>query len=142
MQTHSKIIYCALLSSALLASPAIAENVAVFTHTPAQHKWDEKATGPQGMTLHTDPSYGVATKRVRIPANTDLPPHGHAGGYRLVTVIEGTLLLGFGNTFDEKALQELPAGSVFSEPAGHKHFARTRGEAVVLQLTEIHPPVK
>ena len=48
-----------------------------------------------------------------------------------------SLLLGFGDQFDEAALRPMPPGSVFSEPAGHKHFARTQQEPVVLQLTEV-----
>jgi len=112
----------------------------VFIRAPTQIQWTDNQSGPQAVPLHADPAYRVVTKRVRIPENTDLPPHGHASGYRLVTVISGTLLLGFGESFDDAKLKEMPPGSVFSEPAGHKHFARTRGEAVVLQLTEIAPP--
>lgn len=104
---------------------------------PAEISWQAEAAGVQRQIIHTGPGCRVVTLRARIPPNTDLPPHGHKQGYRIVTVISGTLQLGFGKTFDEKALQSLPPGSVFSEPAGHLHFARTGAEPVILQLTEV-----
>lgn len=128
-----------LLSLALLASPAAQAQSATYLQTPEQWAWQaDKPT--QRLDVHTDAAHGVVTRRVRIAPGTDLPPHGHGQGYRLVTVISGTLLLGFGDKFDASALKPLPPGSVFSEPAGGKHFARTLKEPVVLQLTEVQPP--
>lgn len=125
------------LSTAAWASDDARPSHEGFTLQPGQIVWQADAPKPQMQVIHTSEDCQVVTKRVRIPAGLDLPPHGHEQGYRLVTVISGTLQLGFGKTFDEKALQTLPAGSVFSEPAGHLHFARTGREPVVLQLTEV-----
>ncbi|MDO5102346.1 MAG: cupin domain-containing protein [Lautropia sp.] len=108
-----------------------------FTLEPDEIVWKTDAVKPQMQLLHVSDDCHVVTKRVRIPAGLDLPPHGHEQGYRLVTVVSGTLQLGFGKTFDEKALKTLKPGSVFSEPPGHLHFARTGHEPVVLQLTEV-----
>lgn len=124
----------ALSLAAFVALPAVAAGP--FLLTPDQQDW--KADKPtQRQEIHADAAYRVTTRRVRIAPGQELPPHGHDKGYRLVTVISGTLLLGFGDRFDETALKTLPPGSVFSEPAGKKHFARTLGEPVVLQLTEV-----
>jgi len=90
---HTSFARCCLWAGAFFAAHAIAADNTVFTRTPAQIQWNESATAPQGQPLHADPAYGVVTKRVRIPPNTDLPPHGHPSGYRLVTVISGTLLM-------------------------------------------------
>lgn len=119
-------------------APALADDD-TFIRTPAQITWQD-GKPVQRVDVHADPAYRVVTRRVRIAPNTDLPPHGHDSGYRLVTVVSGSLLLGFGDRFDEAALKPMPPGSVFSEPAGHKHFARTQAEPVVLQLTEVAAP--
>ena len=145
LHTHLnfRLIPLCAATALLTASPGATAQAAgaVFTVTPQQLSWQDGKT-TQRVDLHADPAYRVVTRRVRIAPSTDLPPHGHASGYRIVTVISGTLLLGFGNRFDEAALKPLPPGSVFSEPAGHQHFARTQAEPVVLQLTEIAAPAK
>lgn len=128
-----------LATLALAPAAALAAGGGEFALTPEQITWQDGKT-VQKAEVHADPAYHVVTRRVRIPAHTELPPHGHERGYRLVTVVSGTLLLGFGDRFDAAALKALPPGSVFSEHAGHKHFARTMQEPVVLQLTEIQPP--
>ena len=134
MSFGTRVRLCA--AAALLAGLAPAWAADVFVQTPDQAAWQaDKKT--QRVDVHADAAHQVVTRRVRIAPGTDLPPHTHAQGYRLVTVISGTLLLGFGDQFDEAALRPMPPGSVFSEPAGHKHFARTQEEPVVLQLTEV-----
>ena len=125
------------LAGLLLAGASLSASAAdVFVQTPDQVQWPaDKKT--HRVDVHADPAYHVTTRQVRIAPGTDLPPHSHARGYRLATVVSGTLLLGFGDKFDEAGLKPMPPGSVFSEPAGHQHFARTTQEPVVLQLTEV-----
>lgn len=135
----NRFLILALASLSNLVPAAVQAQADVYLQTPDQWAWQaDKPT--QRLDLHADAAHRVVTRRVRIAPGTDLPPHGHDKGYRLVTVISGTLLLGFGDKFDEAGLKPLPPGSVFSEPAGHKHFARTLKEAVVLQLTEVQLP--
>lgn len=136
-----KTRFVASIGAALasLAPVAVQAQTGVYLQTPDQWTWQaDKPT--QRLDVHADAAYRVVTRRVRIAPGTDLPPHGHDKGYRLVTVISGTLLLGFGDKFDEAGLKPLPPGSVFSEPAGHRHFARTLKDPVVLQLTEVQSP--
>ncbi|QTD46370.1 cupin domain-containing protein [Ottowia testudinis] len=125
----------AVVSLAVAAAPALAQSADPVALAPSQLRWDGQKKVERQL-LHADPSCHVVTHRVRIAPRTDLPPHGHERGYRLVTVVSGDLQLGFGHKFDAQALKALPAGSIFSEPAGHQHFARTGAEPVVLQLTE------
>lgn len=135
--THHSRTATLLAALALLSPlPGLAAPAGEFILTPDQITWQEGKT-TQRVDVHADPAYQVVTRRVRIAPGTDLPPHGHERGYRVVTVVSGTLLLGFGDRFDAAALKSLPPGSVFSENAGHKHFARTLAEPVVLQLTEV-----
>lgn len=95
------------------------------------------SAGPAVLDENGD--YHVRTVRVQIPANKELQPHGPQEGYFFVTVISGTLQLGFGKTYDAAKLQTLPPGSVFTHPASQQHFARTGSEPVVLQITSIKP---
>jgi len=57
---------------------------------------------------------------------------------RSAVVVSGTWYFGYGHTFDEKALKELPAGSFYTEPANVDHFAMTKGE-VIVQITGYGP---
>ena len=89
--------------------------------------------------LDENSEFNTKTLRVTIEPNKKLEPHGPKEGYLFVTVISGTLELGFGKTFDESKLKTLLPGSVFTHPASQQHFARTGKEPVVLQITIIKP---
>ena len=100
---------------------------------------DQMSTASGRVTVDEDSAYNTRTVRVEIPANRTLEPHGPKDGYFFVTVISGTLELGFGKTYDEAKLKTLPPGSIFTHPAGQQHFAKTGNEPVVLQITAINP---
>ncbi len=53
--------------------------------------------------------------------------------------MSGTWQLGYGEHFDAKALKTLPPGSVYSEPAGRHHFARTEAEPVIVEISGYGP---
>jgi hypothetical protein len=57
----------------------------------------------------------------------------------MATVVSGTWQFGYGDRFDENALKRLPPGSVYSEPGGGNHFARTGAEPVLVQITGVGP---
>ncbi len=75
--------------------------------------------------------------RLELPDGFRINPHTHPGVERL-TVISGTFRLGHGDEFDSDAATPLEAGSYFSMPVGHSHFAEADGETVV-QLSSIGP---
>ena len=89
--------------------------------------------------LDDNSEFTTKTIRVTIEPNKKLEPHGPKEGYFFVTVISGTLELGFGKTYDEAKLKTLPPGSIFTHPAGQLHFAKTGKDPVVLQITVIKP---
>jgi quercetin dioxygenase-like cupin family protein len=82
---------------------------------------------------------GVYVMRVRLPANFKVPPHSHPDGWRTVTVVSGTLYFGYGDTFEEGRMKALGPGSFFIEPKDEPHFAMTKGEEVVVQVTAEGP---
>ena len=97
------------------------------------------APAVQMTPLIGDPTKpGLYTVRVNIAPHTQVRPHTHRDN-RSVTVISGTWHMGYGGTFDTKALKDLPPGSFYTEPAGQAHFAQTGDEPVVIWVTGYGP---
>ena len=116
--------------------------------TPSEVKWPAPAAGGAGTSgvsgtqtviLKGDPAKpGLYTMLLRVGPNTKIEAHAHPDD-RVATVIAGTWYFGYGPKFDEKALKMLPAGSVYTEPPNANHFALTRAEGVVIQITGTGP---
>jgi quercetin dioxygenase-like cupin family protein len=70
------------------------------------------------------------TMRTRIPDGFLVPPHWHATEEYL-TVIEGILVVGFGEKVDPATEVELPAGSYVVMPRGVRHYVWCKGETIV-----------
>jgi quercetin dioxygenase-like cupin family protein len=95
--------------------------------------------GVSTKVLAGDPSKaGFYTIILSVPANTTIPAHSHRDD-RMATVVSGTWQFGYGDRFNESELKRLPPGSVYSEPGGSNHFARTGAEPVLVQITGIGP---
>ena len=85
-----------------------------------------------------DPSkHEPFTIRLQLPAGYTLRPHWHPTDEH-VTVLSGTFSASMGETFDEKALTDLPAGSYAVMAATMRHFARAK-TAVTLQVHGMGP---
>ncbi len=136
----------------LLCLPALADEPAAMVRlTPAEitalaAKGPANGGGPHMTALIGDSKLsGLYTVRVEIPPHTQVRPHTHRDS-RSVTVMSGTWHMGYGTTFDPKALKDLPPGSVYTEPGGQPHFAQTTDEPVVIWVTGYGPsdtqPVK
>jgi hypothetical protein len=54
-------------------------------------------------------------------------------------VTSGTWHIGYGDKFDEAKVKALPPGSFYTEPCARNHFAETRKEPVVVQITAFGP---
>lgn len=104
--------------------------------TPDEIKWGPAPPslppGSEVAALRGDPSKaGVPfTIRVKFPDGYKMPPHWHPTDENVV-VIQGTMLLGTGEKFDEAAAREMPAGSFMLMPKQVRHFAMARGETIV-----------
>ncbi len=116
--------------------------------TPGEVKWPtggsslvgtSGVSGIQTVTLKGDPTKpGVYALLLRVGPNTKIEAHAHPDD-RVATVVSGTWYFGYGRQFDEKALKALPAGSFYTEPPGVNHFAMTRGEGVVIEISGAGP---
>ena len=76
---------------------------------------------------------GLYAIRTKIPLGLRLQPHFHPDE-RIVTVLDGTLYVGFGERFDTSTMRPLPPGSVFTEPARQPHFTWAKDGEVLLQI--------
>jgi quercetin dioxygenase-like cupin family protein len=76
---------------------------------------------------------GMYAYRFRFPANTKVQPHFHPDE-RVLTVMSGTLHVGYGEQFDESAMHALPAGSIWTEPANQPHYVWAKNGEVIIQV--------
>jgi len=102
-------------------------------------------TGTSGMSgirtvvLKGDPEHaGLYTIMLQIPAKTRIAAHDHQDD-RVATVISGTWYIGYGDSFNSAELKALPPGSFYTEPSSRSHFAETRDEPVIVQITGVGP---
>ena len=101
---------------------------------PEDMKWAPTPAGTQRADLAGDETKaGMYAYRVRFPANFRNQPHFHPDD-RIVTVISGTLQVGFGEQIDESKMKALPAGSIWTEPAKQPHFVWAKDGEVVIQV--------
>ena len=134
-----------LTATLLLASVALrAQAPGVVALTPNEMKFDSQGLALPGMSqanLVGDPTKpGPYTIRLTFPDGYKLEPHTHPDA-RQVTILQGTWMTGYGKTFDESALKELPVGSFYTEPANLPHFVKTKG-AVMIQVSGTGPSAR
>jgi ketosteroid isomerase-like protein/quercetin dioxygenase-like cupin family protein len=120
--------------AAVLSPPAIVPASAV--------KWmDAPPALPKGAKLAVisgDPGQPEPfTIRLQFPDGYIIAPHTHPTDEH-VTVMSGTLRAAMGNTFDEKALADFPAGSYANMATGMAHYVKARG-ATVVQVHGVGP---
>ena len=81
---------------------------------------------------------GIYQYRVRLEPGVRIPPHTHPDT-RNTTVLQGTLWVGFGESFDEDAMVAVPEGSLYLAPAGTPHYLWARDGAVEYQENGVGP---
>ena len=131
-----------------LAGVGLAAQAGEQRVTPGEVQWPtggssligtSGVSGIQTVTLKGDASKpGLYVLLLRIGPNAKIEAHAHPDD-RVATVVSGTWYFGYGRTFDESALKALPPGSFYTEPPGVNHFAMTKGENVVIQITGTGP---
>jgi len=148
--------YTVALIRKFLDGPPVAHNLASSADgdaneerlAPTEYKFPQvgnPGTGSSGVggiqtvVLKGNPDQaGVYTIMLRVPAHTRIAAHSHRDD-RVATVISGTWHIGYGDKFDEAKLKALPPGSFYTEPPSRNHFAETRDEPVVVQITRFGP---
>ena len=152
MRTLSRVGRYGIVAALLVTAAVATAGAQARLSGPATVKLDEipwpsataVGTGTSGVSgietvvLKGDPTKpGLYVLALRAAPNMTIQAHSHKDD-RVATVLQGTWYFGYGHTFDEKALKELPAGSFYTEPANVDHFAMTKGE-VTVQITGYGP---
>lgn len=129
----------AMLSSSGLAvsqqpsTPAAGAHVMITGDTL---KWGPPPPGlPAGAevaVLSGDPAKAgeLFTLRVKMPAGYKVPPHWHPGDEH-VSVLNGQLMMGMGETFDAAQMQPMSAGSFALMPKEMRHYVLAKGPTVI-----------
>jgi len=106
---------------------------------PADVKWTVAANGIKTSVLYGDPTKaGYYVMFYKIPADLKLPPHFHPES-RTVVVVTGKFYYGYGSTFDESKMYEMPQGTYFTEPGKQHHYAYAKAGEVLLYVTGLGP---
>jgi quercetin dioxygenase-like cupin family protein len=116
---------------ALTAMGQSAESTHQLTRA-ADLKWTPSFMGCEHAAVSGDPSAEGKpfVLRIRCPDGAKVPPHWHPTDENM-TVLEGTFMIGTGETFDKSKLRPMDAGSFILMPRTMRHFALCRGETVL-----------
>jgi quercetin dioxygenase-like cupin family protein len=114
-------------------SPAIKDSNHVMANT-ADLKWAPAPPGlPAGAQVAVvagDPGKpGQFIMGAKLPNGYKVPPHSHPTDENIV-VTSGWLLLGVGDTWNEKSMHAVNPGGAAKMPAKVNHMAMAKGETV------------
>ncbi len=132
MKSFMSVLIALFLTAA--AGAAIAAGTAApVILTPDNLHWIA-ATGPakgsSNAVLTGNPAKsGTSIIRVKMPDGYTNPPHYHANP-EYITVIQGALLFGTGDTIDKSKAKTIPAGSFIMVPAGVHHWSMAKGTTI------------
>jgi quercetin dioxygenase-like cupin family protein len=128
-----------LLLAAVLLPFAQGESLVPARLTPEELKWVAQPNGnQQAVMAGNQRETGLYMYRTKFPANYRNQPHFHPD-QRIVTVMSGTLYVGYGEKVDESRMKALPAGSIFTEPPRQPHYVWAKDGGVVIQVTGYGP---
>jgi quercetin dioxygenase-like cupin family protein len=114
---------------------AVGEPLTATSVTPDELVWAKGPTGNlRSVIAGNETKQGMYVFRGKFPAGFRNKPHYHPDD-RIGMVISGTLHVGYGEIFDESKMKALPAGSIWTEPAGQPHFVWAKDGEVVVQIT-------
>src|SRR5437879_10604 len=132
----------------LAACAASAQSLPQMRMTPAEIRaltLDDNQIGSSKLPgVHTKVLFGDPAKAglymilLFVPAHTTIQAHSHRDD-RMASVLSGEWHFGYGEHFDAQSLKTLPPGSVYSEPGGVNHFARTDADPVIVQISGYGP---
>lgn len=136
---HSASGFVALLLAGAGTSAALAQAPAPID--PAEARWVSPPAlpGVQGAwLLGAEGKQGMYHFRVKLAKGARIPPHTHPDE-RATTVLSGTILVGFGEAFDESKMVAVGPGSIYVAPANVPHYVWARDGEAVYQESGIGP---
>lgn len=126
--------FAAPLLASLLAFGAVTANGQAATQT-SDLKWGPAPAvfpaGAQMAVVSGDPGKpGPFTIQLSMPDGYKIKPHTHPTA-ETVNVVQGTFLVGMGDTWDAAKSKPMGPGATGAIPANMSHFAEARGKTVV-----------
>jgi quercetin dioxygenase-like cupin family protein len=86
-------------------------------------------------------STGMYIYRVKFPKGHKIMPHFHSDE-RVVTVISGSLYVGYGNSFNPEEMKNLQEGGIYTEPKEQAHYVWAKDGEVELQVIGYGPSIR
>jgi quercetin dioxygenase-like cupin family protein len=128
-RTLGRVLLLALLGSIALAQ---ADPLEPMRTMPSELTWQTAPNGvARAFVVGDDKKPGMYAYFAKFPPNIKLAPHWHPDD-RVVTVISGTVRVGYGERWDDAAMKDVPAGGTWTEPARQPHFTGSKdGEAII-----------
>lgn len=139
--------FLALMFFILFGEPVISQSIdlpkGAIMVLPEDILWGDAPpslpAGAKVFILEGNPALdGIFTMRVKFPPYYKLPAHSHPKAER-VTVLEGAVYVGFGNTMDTAIAQKFETGSYYLNPVNEAHYVFTGEEGVIFQVTGLGP---
>ena len=115
----------------LAATPALTQTADLMV-MPETIKWNPipMSPGAEASYLMSDGAKPEAyVLRVRIKQDAKIPPHSHPDA-RVITVISGEIFAGRGEKIDPAGATVVPAGGLFTMPAGVVHWVQGKSDAM------------
>lgn len=81
---------------------------------------------------------GMYVYRVKFAKGHRNEPHYHTDD-RTITVLSGSIRVGYGDQVADADMVELTAGGIYTEPAGQAHYVWARDSDVILQVVGTGP---
>ena len=148
MSLFSITSYCQTTDSVAKAAPPKKDTVVVLPKgavqlTPDKMLWmagpETMPKGTQMCVLYGDPKEaGPFAIRLKLPANQVIKLHTHPKD-EVVTVIEGSVMVGFGERIQLSKSKTFGAGSFYVNPANSKHFVAIEKDGATVQINGIGP---
>ena len=131
MKIFALALTVAVAGSAIVASAAMPGGTIMLS--PSDLHWIAAPAPAKGQwlaTLSGNPNgSGEAAVRVKMPDGFINAPHYHSHP-EYITVLQGALLFGFGDTVNKSTARRLPTGSFIMVPTGVHHWSIAQGETV------------
>ena len=127
--------FLAGLALGLVSQFTFARDFASVRLIPHELTWRDMGEGVQYAPITgNERTDGVYVYRVTFPKGHKNVPHFHSDE-RVITIVQGSLYVGYGTVFDETKMKKLSPGSVFTEPKDQPHYVWAKDETVVMQVT-------
>lgn len=120
------ILFSSVVVDAQEFSPLVISNDELSWKKLSEKIWFAQITGKED-------SPGMYVYRVRFEKGHRNEPHYHTDE-RVITVLSGSVYVGFGESFKESDMKKISAGGVYTEPKKVPHYVWAKDESAVLQV--------